>query len=129
NVVARRLAYKAWIDNLQRSERGSIGPTDFIAMCASLISALARHRVISFSAMIRDPADRTIDTVLKYPNEVTALPAGAAIYTLPISEMTGRSPAVPISPMVLENAAAALHRHPTAAAKFRELLQLSTPWV
>lgn len=128
NVVARRLAFKAWIDNLQRNERAPIGHADFVASCAALISAIARHRVVSFSAMIRDPADRTIDTVLRYPNEVTALAAGAAIYTLRVTELTGRSPAVPLTAMILENAAAALHRHPTAAVKFRELLQLSTPW-
>ena len=129
NVVARRLAYKAWIDGLQRAERAPVGYRDFVAACANLIASLARHRAISFSAMIRDPADRIIDTVLKYPNEVTALAAGAALYMTRIEELTGAPPSdAPLSALVLENAAANLSRHPGAAEKFRELLRLSTPW-
>ena len=128
NIVARRLAYTAWIDGLQQKERSPVDYRDFVAVCANLIASIARHRVVSYSAMIRDPADRMIDTVLKYPNEVTALAAGAAIYTLRVGELTGMDGGEPLSAMIVENAAANLRRHPEAAAKFRELLQLATPW-
>jgi hypothetical protein len=127
NIVARRFAYTTWIASLQRRDPGSVGYRDFVAACASLIASLARHRVVSYSAMIRDPADQMIDVVLKYPNEVTALSAGASIYAMRVSELTGEE-AEPVSALVMENAAANVRRHPEAAAKFRELLQLETPW-
>ena len=100
----------------------------FVAVCANLIAGIARHRVVSYSAMIRDPADGMIDTVLKYANEVTALAAGAAIYELRVAELTGYPAGGGLSALILENAAANLSRHPEAAVKFRELLQLRTPW-
>lgn len=128
NVVARRLAFIAWLDSAAAED----DPPDyrtFVVVCANLIANLARHRVVSFSAMIRDPDNRRIDVVLKYPNEVTALAAGAAIYSLRVRELTGEDPGGGgLSAMVLENAAASLYRHPEAAIKFRELLRLATPW-
>ena len=128
NVVARRLAYTAWIDGLQRDKRTATDYRDFAAVCANLIAAIARHRVVSYSAMIRDPDDRMIDTVLTYSNEVTALIAGAALYVVRVEELTGDATSLPLSRLILENAAANLRRHPEAAVKFRELLQLATPW-
>ena len=127
NIVARRFAYTTWIASLQRRDPGPVGYRDFVAACANLIASLARHRVVSYSAMIRDPADRMIETVLKYPNEVTALSAGASIYSMRVSELTGEE-AEPVPALVMENAAANVRRHPDAAARFRELLQLETPW-
>jgi hypothetical protein len=70
-----------------------------------------------------------VDTVLACPDEVTALAAGAALYVIRVRELTGADPSVPLSAMVIENAAASLRRRPAAATRFRELLQLSTPWV
>ncbi len=69
-----------------------------------------------------------IGVVIKYPNEVTALAAGAAIYALRVAELTGEDAGGGLPAMVIENAAANLNRHPEAAVKFRELLQLATPW-
>ncbi len=128
NIVARRFAYTAWIASLQRKDLGAVGHGDFIDACANLIASIARHRVVSYSAMIRDPADRMIDVVLTYPNEVTALSAGASIYSMRVEELTGKESGKPVSAVVMENAAANVRRHPEAAAAFRELLQLDTPW-
>jgi hypothetical protein len=128
NVVARRMAYTAWIDSLANENVPAMDYRAFVAVCGNLIAAIARHRVVSFSAMIRDPGSRMISVVLRYPNEVTALAAGAALYSVRIAELTGKAAAEPLSVMLVENAAANLSRHPEAAVKFRELLQLSTPW-
>jgi hypothetical protein len=128
NVVHRRMAYVAWIDDVAGENLGAIDYRSFVSVCASLIGSIARHRVVSFSAMIRDPASRTIGTVLRYPNEVSALFAGAALYKMRVAELTGASTPERLPPMILENAAANLARHPEAAARFRELLQLGTPW-
>jgi hypothetical protein len=128
NVVARRMAYTAWIDSMANDTLSSIDYRAFITVCGNLIAAIARHRVVSFSAMIRDPDNRMIGVVLKYPNEVTALAAGAALYGIRVGELTGRPAGDPLPAMLIENAAANLSRHPEAAVKFRELLKLSTPW-
>jgi hypothetical protein len=129
NVVSRRMAYTAWIDSLANDNMPAMDYRAFIAVCSNLIAAIARHRVVSFSAMIRDPDSRVIGTVLRYPNEVTALAAGAALYSVRVAELTGHpAGAGPLPAMLVENAAANLSRHPEAAVKFRELLQLSTPW-
>ncbi len=56
NMVSRRMAYIAWIDSLADENLPSIDYRAFINVCANLIASLARHRVVSFSAMIRDPA-------------------------------------------------------------------------
>lgn len=128
NVVSRRMAYTAFIDSLATENLPLIDYRAFVSICGNLIAAIARHRVVSFSAMIRDPGNRMIGVVLKYPNEVTALAAGAALYAIRVGELTGDDMASGLSAMVVENAAANLNRHPEAAVKFRELLQLSTPW-
>ena len=128
NIVSRRMAYIAWIDALAADDGAPLDYRSFVAVCANLIASIARHRVVSYSAMIRDPANHMIDTVLKYPNEVTALAAGAAIYELRIGELTGDHAGGGLPALIIENAAANLSRHPEAAVKFRELLQLTTPW-
>ena len=128
NVAARREAFGDWLDRVRSEDRRPIDYRAFVAVCAGLISALAARRVVSYSAMIRDPRDRTADTVLKYPNEVTALAVGAAVYALAVEDLTGDNPAEPLSALVVENAAASLKRHPEAALRFREFLKLSTPW-
>jgi len=129
NLVARRMAFTAWMDGLARTARPGIDYRSFIAVCATLIDTLARHRSLSYSAMIRDPHDRMIEVVLKYPNEVTALAAGAALYDIYVTRLTGTPAHEALSPLILENAASSLARQPkAAAARFRELLRLSTPW-
>jgi hypothetical protein len=122
------MAYIAWIENVATENLTAIDYRAFVDVCATLIASLARHRVVSFSAMIRDPASRMTGVVIKYPNEVTALAAGAAIYSLRVAELTGEDVGGRLPAIVMENAAASLNRHPEAAAKFRELLQLATPW-
>ncbi len=128
NVVSRRMAYTTFIDSLATENLPLIDYRAFVSICGNLIAAIARHRVVSFSAMIRDPGSRMIGVILKYPNEVTALAAGAALYSLRVGELTGAAPTAALPAMVIENAAANLNRHPEAAVKFRELLQLATPW-
>ncbi len=129
NVVARRMAYIAWIEKLSADNLPAMDYRAFVTICASLIASLARHRVVSFSAMIRDPHSRMIGIVLKYPNEVVALAAGASLYELRIGELTGEEMTGGLPAIVVENAAANLARHSEAASRFRELLQLHTPWV
>jgi hypothetical protein len=129
NVVARRMAFTAWIAALARMSRPQIDYRSFIAVCATLIDTVARHRTLSYSAMIRDPGDSMVEVAIRYPNEVTALAAGAALYDLYVSHVAGGSVIEPLSPLVMGNAAANLAGHPkAAAARFRELLRLSTPW-
>jgi hypothetical protein len=129
NVVARRLAFSAWIDGVARVSRPEVDYRSFIDVCAALIDTVSRHRTLSFSAMVRDPGDQMVGVVLKYPNEVTALTAGAALYDLYVTRVTGAPTYEVLSPLVMENAAANLASYPkAAAARFRELLRLSTPW-
>lgn len=129
NPGGRQRAFAAWIAALAEREVAAIDHRDFIAVCAGLIASLAAHTVVSYSPMVGDRADRMVDTVLACPDEVTALAAGAALYVIRVRELTGADPSVPLSAMVVENAAASLRRRPAAATRFRELLQLSTPWV
>ena len=99
-------------------------------LCADLIECLASQRVVSYSAMMRDASDPMTDVVLHYPNEVTALATGASLYIVRATALTGADISEPLPPAVAENAAAALQRHPQAAAeRFRELLRLTTPWM
>jgi len=128
NLIARRMAFIAWIDSLAAIDRATVDFRSFIAICGALVGSLARHRVVSYSAMIRDPGDAMIGVILKFPNEVTALAAGAALYELRVGALTGASAGEPLSPLVVENAAGNLARHPEAATRFRELLRLGTPW-
>jgi hypothetical protein len=129
NVVARRMAFTAWIQGLGQLSQTEADYRSFIAICAVMIAVLTRHRSLGYSAMIRDPGDRMIDVILTYPNEVTALAAGAALYDLYVRGLTGEPAGEAVSALVMENAAANLRRHPElAAGRFRELLRLTTPW-
>ena len=129
NVAARRRAYNGWIATLQ-DDGGDAGHQRFIRACADLIACLASRRIVGYSAMTRDASDPMLDVVLRYPNEVTALAAGGALYITRVTALTGVDPSEPLPPAVAENAAANLRRHPQeAAAHFRELLRLTTPWM
>lgn len=128
NIEARGLAYADWIDSLQGLDPEEVGHPHFVAACASLIASLARYRIVAYSAIARDPPDRLVNAALNYPNEVTALASGAAVYLLKVRELTGIDPSARLSGMILENAAANLNKTAEAAVHFRELLRLSTPW-
>jgi hypothetical protein len=127
DLGAQRAAYAAWIASLQ--DDGAADHHRFVRICADLIASLASVRIVTYSAMMRDATDPMIDVVLHYPTEVTALSSGAALYSIKVSGLTGRDPATSLPPFIVENAAALLRRHgDEAAMRFRELLQLSTPW-
>jgi hypothetical protein len=128
NVEARRDAFADWIDRVRAADRRPLDYRAFVAVCAGMIAALAAHRVVSYSAMTGGPPDGTIGTILRHGNEVTALAAGASVYSLAVEDLTGTPPAAPLPALVVENAAANLRKHPEAALRFRELLRLSTPW-
>ena len=128
NIVARRRAFSDWIGRLRAVDGHPRDYRAFVAVCAELIGALGSRRVVSYSAMLRHPADRMVDVVLRYGNEVTALAVGAAIYATAVDGLTGAPPGEPLPARVVENAAANLRRHPETALRFRELLKLSTPW-
>ncbi|CAN5161857.1 hypothetical protein BH10PSE12_BH10PSE12_24550 [soil metagenome] len=128
DLSAQQAAYAAWIASLQDGPAGA-DHRRFVRACADLIASLASERLVTYSAMMRDATDPMIDIVLAYPTEVTALSAGAALYSIKVAGLTGRDPATSLSPFVVENAAALLRRHPhEAALRFRELLLLTTPW-
>lgn len=129
NIVARRRAFADWIGRACAEEKRPPDYRTFIAVCAGLIGALARQRVVGYSAMLRHPSDRMVETLVKYGNEATALAVGAAVYSLAVADLTGNAPGEPLAALVIESAAANLRRHPEAALRFRELLKLSTPWL
>jgi hypothetical protein len=129
NVAGRWRAYNGWIARLQDDGEEPDDYRRFLRLCADLVECLASQRIFTYSAMMRDVSDPMTDVVLAYPNEVTALAAGSALYVVRAMALTGAGIAEPLAPAVAENAAAALHRNPEAAAKrFRELLRLTTPW-
>jgi hypothetical protein len=129
NVAGRWRAYNGWIARLQDGNGGGVDHRRFVRLCADLVECLARQRVVSYSPMMRGMSEPMTDVVLRYPNEVTALAIGAALYVVKARALTGADIAEPLMPVVAENAAAALQRHPAAAAeRFRELLRLSTSW-
>jgi hypothetical protein len=129
NFAARWRAYNGWIACLQDGGRVAADHQRFLRVVADLIAILGSRRIVTYSAMMRGRSDPMLDVVLKYPNEITALTAGAALYTSEVSALTGRDPSEALTPLVAENAAALLRRQPLeAAARFRELLRLSTPW-
>jgi hypothetical protein len=131
NIVAERRAYAAWIAGLQANDRDPPDYRTFVKVCANLITSIAGRRTIAFSAMLRQPgASDMLDLILKYPNEITALAAGASLYAVRASEIRdGANVVLALSPMIVENATASLRQHGEAAAlRFRELLQLGTPW-
>lgn len=128
NIAAHRAAFADWIARVRAEDGRPIDHRAFVAISAGMVAALAGHRVVGYSAMIRGPSDVMVGILLKFGNEVTALAAGAAVYALAIEDLTGTSPADPLPPIVIESAAANLRKHPEAALRFRELLSLSTPW-
>ncbi len=129
NVAGRWRAYNRWIARLQDASDGADSHHRFVRLCADLVECLACQSIISYSSMIRDASDPMTDVVLRFPNEVTALAAGAALYIVRATALTGADISEPLPPAVAENAAAALRRNPSAAAeRFRELLRLTTPW-
>ena len=129
NSAGRRRAYNDWIARLTDESSGEDDHRRFVRLCADLIECLTGQTVASYSAMMRDAADPMADVVLRYPNQVAALAAGAALYIVRATALTGADISEPLDPAVVENAAAALNRNPAATAKrFRELLRLTTPW-
>ena len=129
NVAGRWRAYNRWIASLQDRHDGTDDHRRFVRLCADLVECLASQRVVGYSPMMRDASDPMTDVVMRYPNEVTALAAGAALYIVRTTALTGADIGEPLPPAVAENAAAALQHHPQAAAeRFRELLLLPTPW-
>jgi hypothetical protein len=129
NVAGRWRAYNGWIARLQDDGVGPDDPHRFVRLCADLVECLASQRVFTYSAMMRDVSDPMTDVVMAYPNEVTALATGSALYIVRATALTGAGISEPLAPAIAENAAAALHRNPEAAAeRFRELLRLATPW-
>jgi hypothetical protein len=129
NLAERHAAHIAWLARVREIGKRSPDYRAFIAVCAAMTAALAAHNVAGYSAMIRDPADRMVATVIAYGNEVTALAAGAGLYAVAVEDLTGSSPVTEVTALMLENAASHLRRNPdAAAARFRELMGLSTPW-
>jgi hypothetical protein len=129
NVAGRWRAYNCWIAKLQDECEEPDDYHRFVRLCADLVESLASQRVFTYSAMMRDVSDPMTDVVLAYPNAVTALATGSALYIVRTTALTGAGIAEPLAPAIAENAAAALQRHPQAAAeRFRELLRLTTPW-
>lgn len=130
NLPALEAAYRSWIKACAAAE-GNRDHRHFITAVGLLIESLARHNIVTYSVMTRPPGsrERQLRAILTYPHEVTALLVGAAVYAVEVERLTGEDPTIPLSGLVLENAAAILHRRPEAAAHFRELLQLSTPWM
>jgi hypothetical protein len=108
------------------------GPPDYrrlIEVIGRLIASCAARRIITYSAMVRERSNRMAGVVLAYPGEITALCFGAGLSTVAVRRLTGSDPGTRLSPMIVENAAALVRRQPAeAAARFRELLQLTTPW-
>ncbi len=127
--AGRWRAYNRWIARLQDTRDGADSHHRFVRLCADLVECLACQSVITYSATIGDASDPMTDVVLRYPNEVTALAAGAALYIVRATALTDADIFEPLAPAVAENAAAAVKRNPSAAAeRFRELLRLTTPW-
>ncbi|MBN8995567.1 MAG: hypothetical protein J0H94_10080 [Rhizobiales bacterium] len=129
NIAEMQDAYAVWIAKCA-SAGGERDYRHFIRVIGLLIESLARHRIVTYTPMIRPagPMDPYVEVLLKFPDEATALVAGAALYVVAVERLTARDPSVALSPLILENAAGILRRRPDAAIRFRELLQLATPW-
>ncbi len=129
DVTGRWQAYNGWIARLQDTGDGDDDHDRFARLCADLIECLASQPVVGYSPMMRDDSEPMTDMVLRNANEVTALAAGAALYIVRTTALGGADISEPLAPAIMENAAAALQRHPAAAAeRFRELMRLTTPW-
>jgi hypothetical protein len=129
NIAELQDAYAIWIAKCAAAG-GERDHRHFITVIGLLIESLARHRIVTYTPMMRPAGvqDSYVELLLKFPNEATALIAGAAIYVVQVVRLTGRDPSIALEPLVLENAAGILRRRPDAASRFRELLQLTTPW-
>jgi hypothetical protein len=129
NAVGRWRAYNRWIAKLQDKRDGADDHRRFVRLCADLVECLASQRSVSYAPTLHDVSEPMTDVVLRYPNEVTALATGAALFVVKATALTGADISEPLAPAVAENAAAALQHRPEAAAqRFRELLRLTTPW-
>jgi hypothetical protein len=128
-LAGLRAAFAAWIARSAARPRAP-DHRHFIAVIALLVECLVRERIVTYSVMVRPPGarDRLLDTIVKFPNEVTGLLAGAGLYSMMVARLTNETPDVPLSAIVLANAASIVRRRPEAATRFRELLQLGTPW-
>ncbi len=125
---ARRRAFTDWIASLKETDETETGAPAFVAVCARLIGALVGRPIVTFVWSGNAQPGRMAAAVLRFPNEVTALASGAAVYLLRIRALTGRDPSIALSALVVENAAANLRHNTDAAYRFRELLQLTTQW-
>jgi hypothetical protein len=125
---ARRRAFADWIASLQETGNAEAGADAFVAICARLIVALAGRPIVAYAWPGEAPPGRMAAVVLRFPNEVTALASGAAVYLLRVRALTGRDPSIALPALVVENAAANLRHNAEAAFRFRELLQLTMPW-
>jgi hypothetical protein len=128
NGLAMRAAFDDFTGSFESIDSGSVARGHFVDICARLIASLAGRRIVAYSTVARARPDPMVETVVKYPNEITALASGAAVYLLRVRDLTGVDPSLPLSALVMENAAALLRRNVRAATRFRELLRLTTPW-
>jgi hypothetical protein len=126
NVPALRSAFHAWIAGHSGARSGGSRGMRFADIVSVLIATLVPHRILSFSVMTRDASSdpREADVFVKYPNELTALLLGGAIYAAKIRQMTGRESCQALTNAAVERAASALRNEPAAAAAFRQLLSL-----
>jgi hypothetical protein len=126
NIAGRQDAFIDWIERVRAAE-GRHDRGTFVRTCASLVGALATHRIVGYSAMVGNPSAEAA-VVVKYPNETTALAVVAGVYLTAIEHLVDR-PRGPVSAMALETAATGLRKRPDeTAARFRELMGLPNPW-
>jgi hypothetical protein len=130
NIAELQAGYADWITRAGAAE-GEQDDRHFAGIVALLIASLAPRKAVSYSLKARPqaPHDRRLQLVFGFPNQLTALLFGAAVYGSAVTRLTGADPSVPLSGLILENAIILLRRNPeSAAARFRELLQLAIPW-
>ena len=130
DITELHAAHAAWSASTAALS-GNRDGRHFTAIIATLIDCLARRKAIGYAltARLQPTHDRRIELALGFPNELTALLFGAAVYGSAVARLTGADPNLPLSRLILENAIARLRRNPRgAAARFRELLQLASPW-
>jgi hypothetical protein len=129
NIGELHAAYAAWVTGAA-TLAGNRDGEHFTAIVAKLIESLARRKSIGYEldGGQAPTHDRRLELALGFPNELTALVFGAAVYARAVGRLTDADPTVALSRLILENAIALLRRNPGgAAARFRELLQLSMP--
>ena len=125
--LARRL--RSWIAR-SAAVGGSRDYRHFIAIVANLIESLATRKAVSYSLMTRPkpPHDRRLELALGFPNELDRVGFRRRGIFGRGEASHRRRPEHSASGLILENAIALLRRNAAAAMRFRELLQLSTPW-